>query len=209
MLYIIRHGQTDWNKQFMLQGRTDIPLNEAGRAMAYEARDKYADINIDICYSSPLQRAYETASIIMQDRSASVNTDERLSEISFGICEGDINATKNAGSKAYPLFHAPENYQPPEGAESVQKLRERTNSFYKEVVEPLLHEGKDVLVVGHGAMNCSFIANVLGLEDKDFWKYMTGNCQLMKINISLTDSDDPQIEPVTDPYGKSIEFLKW
>ena len=61
MLYIMRHGKTDWNAVHRLQGSEDIPLNEEGRQMARDARKKYGDLRFDICYCSPLQRAQETA----------------------------------------------------------------------------------------------------------------------------------------------------
>ena len=57
MLYIMRHGKTDWNAKHKLQGRTDIPLNEEGIQMAEQAKEKYKDVNFDICYCSPLVRA--------------------------------------------------------------------------------------------------------------------------------------------------------
>lgn len=57
MLYIMRHGRTDWNVRHKLQGRTDIPLNDEGRMMAVEAGKRYVDIHFDVCYSSPLERA--------------------------------------------------------------------------------------------------------------------------------------------------------
>ena len=63
MLYIMRHGRTDWNMAHRLQGSEDIPLNEEGRQMARDAREKYCDLHFDICYCSPLQRAHETAEI--------------------------------------------------------------------------------------------------------------------------------------------------
>ena len=50
MLYIMRHGKTDWNAKHKLQGRTDIPLNEEGIQMAEQAKEKYKDVNFDICY---------------------------------------------------------------------------------------------------------------------------------------------------------------
>ena len=66
MLYIMRHGKTEWNELHKLQGRTDIPLNEEGRKMAEQAREKYKDVSFDICYCSPLIRARETAEIVLQ-----------------------------------------------------------------------------------------------------------------------------------------------
>ena len=64
MLYIIRHGKTDWNVRHKMQGRTDIPLNEEGRQMAEAAREDYRDVHFDICFCSPLIRAKETAEIL-------------------------------------------------------------------------------------------------------------------------------------------------
>ena len=66
MLYIMRHGRTDWNVRHKLQGRTDIPLNEEGRRMAEKAREEYRDVPLDICFCSPLIRARETAEIVLR-----------------------------------------------------------------------------------------------------------------------------------------------
>lgn len=68
MLYIMRHGKTDWNAKHKLQGRTDIPLNEEGIQMAEQAKEKYKDVNFDICYCSPLVRAKKTAEIVLEGR---------------------------------------------------------------------------------------------------------------------------------------------
>lgn len=92
MLYIMRHGKTDWNACHKLQGRTDIPLNDKGRMMAAEAGEKYADIHFDECYSSPLARAKETAEIFLKGRGVPVYTDDRLVEMGFGIYEGIENS---------------------------------------------------------------------------------------------------------------------
>ena len=70
MLYIIRHGRTDWNDRHKLQGHTDIPLNDEGRRMAENAAEEYKDVHFDICYCSPLVRAKETAEILLRGPSA-------------------------------------------------------------------------------------------------------------------------------------------
>lgn len=88
MLYIMRHGRTDWNERNKLQGRTDIPLNEAGRKMAEEAAAVYKNVPLDVCYCSPLARARQTAEIFLKDRNIPIITDDRLIEMSFGIYEG-------------------------------------------------------------------------------------------------------------------------
>ena len=68
MLYIMRHGKTDWNEQRKLQGQTDVPLNEEGREMALAAGREYAGIHLDVCYCSPLVRAKETAELFFKER---------------------------------------------------------------------------------------------------------------------------------------------
>lgn len=178
MLYIMRHGQTDWNITRMLQGRTDIPLNETGRNMAVSAREKYAGISFDICFCSPLQRARETAEIFLEGRDVPVIPDERLVEMSFGEYEGAEGVFKKPEHPAYILFSAPEQYVPSGGAESLEHLFERTGLFLSGVAAPQLKEGKNVLIVGHGAMNLSLINRILQVPLKDFWKRLPGNCEL-------------------------------
>ena len=68
MLYIVRHGETDWNKAHKVQGRTDIPLNDYGRRLAGETAEGMKDIPIDLGFTSPLLRAKETAQIILKGR---------------------------------------------------------------------------------------------------------------------------------------------
>ena len=96
MLYIMRHGKTDWNIQHKLQGRTDIPLNEEGRQMAKQAREDYLNIPIDICYCSPLIRARETAELVLQGRNIPILYDDRLIEMGFGIYEGTAHGAMNS-----------------------------------------------------------------------------------------------------------------
>ncbi|MBR3041256.1 MAG: histidine phosphatase family protein, partial [Eubacterium sp.] len=88
MLYIIRHGKTDWNNLHKIQGRTDVPLNEEGRAMAREAAVEYKNVHFDVCYCSPLIRAMETAEILLEGRDVPIITDDRLMEMCFGVYEG-------------------------------------------------------------------------------------------------------------------------
>lgn len=182
MLYIIRHGKTEWNSRHKVQGRTDIPLNDEGRKMAEKAAKEYMDVHFDICYCSPLCRAKETADILLAGRNVPIVIDERLAEMSFGVCEGDSNIYGKPDHPMYKFFMDPENYTAvPEGAESFEQLFSRTASFLRELALPGLSRGEDILIVGHGAMNSSIICQVKGLELKDFWKEGIDNCRLMKL----------------------------
>lgn len=182
MLYIMRHGRTDWNDLHKMQGRTDIPLNDCGREMAEKARDEYKDVNFDICYCSPLSRARETAEILLKGRDIPIIYDDRLLEMSFGIYEGTANSFKIPGCPINVLFQTPEKYTAPvEGGESFDELFARTGDFLRNTAEPLVNEGKDVLIIGHGAMNSSIVCQVMGLPIEKFWSQGIENCKLMKL----------------------------
>ena len=182
MLYIMRHGKTDWNVERRLQGRTDIPLNEEGRRMAEHAQTEYADVHFDICYCSPLIRARETVEIVLKGRNIPILTDDRLKEMSFGIYEGTANCIDIPDCPIKTLFLEPENYKvPAEGGESFEQLFARTGEFLEQVVKPQLDQGKDILIVGHGAMNSSIICQVKGIPLAQFWSSGIENCKLKRL----------------------------
>jgi probable phosphoglycerate mutase len=86
--YVLRHGQTDWNVQMRLQGSTDIPLNETGRAQAHVAAKILAGEGITKIIASPLSRALETARIVGEASGITPGIDNRLIERNFGQFEG-------------------------------------------------------------------------------------------------------------------------
>ena len=88
LIYIIRHGETDWNTKRLLQGATDIPLNQNGIEVARLTAKALKDVPFDVIYTSPLSRAVQTAEIMRRDRDIPIIPDERLKEISFGPYEG-------------------------------------------------------------------------------------------------------------------------
>ncbi len=182
MLYIIRHGKTDWNAEYRLQGRTDIQLNEEGRQMARDAGARYRNINFDVCYCSPLIRAQETARLLLEGRNVPIITDERLIEMCFGEYEGQKDIFNHPEWSIYNFFNDPENYVAEGSAESLDDLFSRTGDFCESVVKKDLAEGKDVLIVGHGAMNNSIISRVRGIPRKDFWTIAIPNCELIELN---------------------------
>ena len=188
MIYILRHGKTDWNKRKKLQGRTDIPLCEEGRIMAQEAAEKYADVNFDVCYCSPLIRAKETAEIILKGRNVPIYTDNRLMEMCFGVYEGIERSFDIPDCPINVLFKDPANYKAPADAgESLDELFARAANFIDEVIVPLREEGKDVLIVGHGALNSCMLTQAKGLPRKDFWSHGIVQCTLMTLYDDAKD----------------------
>ena len=86
-LYIVRHGETEWNKIGRYQGITNVPLNENGIAQAKACGNALKDIHFDRILSSDLSRALVTAETIRGNRQLEIKTDERLREINFGDWE--------------------------------------------------------------------------------------------------------------------------
>ncbi len=182
MLYIIRHGLTDWNKEHRLQGRTDIPLNDSGREMAEKAREEYKDINFDICFCSPLIRAKETAEILLRGRDVPIYYDDRLLEMCFGEYEGVKDSFSIPNCPINVIFQDPEEYRRSVGgAETFEELFRRTGEFLRERAIPEHEAGKSVLIVGHGAMNSSIVSRIRNYPIADFWKAGIENCKLMKL----------------------------
>ena len=114
-LYIIRHGETEWNVLKRFQGRSDIPLNDEGRRLARITAEALREVPFSRIYTSPLKRAYETAMIIKADRDIPVIEESRIIEIGFGEYEGLC-----CGKEHYNIpdpdfmnfFEKPEAYKP-------------------------------------------------------------------------------------------------
>ena len=181
MLYIIRHGKTDWNAIHKLQGKTDIPLNETGIEMAKEAHERYKDVHFDICYCSPLIRARQTADLLLEGRDVPIVIDNRLEEMGFGIYEGEQNVFEKPECPVRELFFNPAGYKAVGGAESLEELIKRTGEFLNEVALPQVNEGKDVLIVGHGAMNSAILGRIWNKPLEKFWEEGIENCRLIKL----------------------------
>lgn len=138
--YFIRHGETDWNKQNIIMGKTDIPLNEAGRRQAVEASKNLQNINFSNIYSSPLIRAQQTAEIINQNRQHSLILDSGLMERGWGNREGCEHKSFLSGVGDEEL---------PEGAETEYELEWRVLQAITEILNtspPL------PLIVAHGGV---------------------------------------------------------
>ena len=88
MIYLIRHGQTNWNAERKIQGQTDIPLNQIGQQQAKDVSEEISKLKIDKIFSSDLLRARETAEIINEKIGAKIEYDKRLREVNYGNYEG-------------------------------------------------------------------------------------------------------------------------
>lgn len=142
MLYIIRHGQTDWNLDGKIQGQNDIPLNDTGRIQASNVADKLARFNLEYIVSSDLMRAAETAQIIGNKLNITVEYDPRLREYDFGRLNG-ITRRGLDPKIEIAFFKNPEQF----GAEAFEDTFARVGEFVKSV-----DYNKNILAVTHGGL---------------------------------------------------------
>lgn len=166
-LYMIRHGETEWNKEQRLQGRSDVPLNEYGIYLAKETAKALKDYKFDEIYSSPLIRAYTTAEIIKGDRNINIVKDSRLTEMSFGDYEG--KETKYLTGDFRKFFEAPDQYTPTPNGESFADVMVRAKDFIDNVIIPKTSQIDSMLIVAHGALINGLNACILNKEIKDYW----------------------------------------
>ena len=143
-IYVVRHGQTDWNRDGAVQGRYDVPLNETGRAQAREAGVALQGIHIDKCYCSPAARARETAEIALDGRDVPIVFDNRLVEIAYGDYEGT-----NWRLPEYQKARRRIAYRNKNG-ESYLDVAFRVYGFLEEIREEA--EKSNVLLVCHGGV---------------------------------------------------------
>ena len=176
----MRHGETPWNKERKLQGRSDIPLNEYGKKLAYITSEAIKNISFNIIYSSPLIRAKETASIIAQNRNVEIHTSDLLLEMSFGEGEGASLSEIHAHPEMnlHNFIHNPGNYIPPSGGESFDELYQRCKEFIEKYVLPAENKYDSMLIVGHGALIRGFIHYINHRPTEDFWCVTHKNCSV-------------------------------
>lgn len=186
-IYIVRHGQTEWNKLKRFQGSADIELSDDGRELARISGQRLADTHFDRVYSSPLKRAVETAQLFCGQRSINIKTDERLRELNFGRCEGQLydDLVNNPALTFKHFFTQPELYIPDETAETIEHLIERASDFMKHTIEPLYSDCERVMIVAHGALNKALMCHVKGHGVKKLWSGgLQKNC-----NVIILDFD--------------------
>ncbi len=189
-IYLMRHGETDWNRAGKIQGNVNVPLNDKGRAVAQATAEGMRDMAFDVIFASPLERARETAAIIAAGRGQEIVTDARLREISFGEFEGitweQINEDP-ANESILHFFKAPEKYVAERGAESLEAICARAQDFIDTEVLPREGQCEQMLIVAHGSFNRAFMMCVRHGDFSGFWggsRKPMKNCSAFIMEVS-------------------------
>ena len=185
-IFLLRHGETDWNRTARYQGITDVPLNGIGIEQAHRLGVRLSRIAPDRVLSSPLSRAAKTAEIIMgvNASSADIETREELREISFGIWEGlSIPEIKEIDGETFKKWRLAPFSCAPEGGDDYADIFERSKAFASSLTGEG-SRGQNTFVVAHGGILRAITAALLGFSDIDLlWKMRFDNCSITIVDI--------------------------
>ena len=199
-LLLVRHGETNWNKESRFQGIRDIPLNDNGRSQGRKASDFLKDVAIDFAVSSSMLRPKETAEIILeQHQGVELSTTPELIEICHGLWEGMLETEIKAeyADLLQQWKDKPETVQMPEG-ENLQQVWDRGVSAWNKIVAEYSDTDtpKTGLVVAHDAINKVIICYLLGLKPDNFWNIKQGNCCVSVIDYPQGASGQPVLQAI-------------
>ena len=207
LIFIIRHGETDLNVKGVMQGRIDEPLNKNGRDLAVITGKAMKGIRFDHCISSPLDRAKETAEIILRESGNDIplSIDNRIIEISFGDMEG--KRISDMGEEGRLFYTDPFRFAGFPNGENVQDICSRTQAFLKELTAK--NDGKTYLISTHGFAARSMVY-YLSDEPADRWFGSAPyNCSFTIVESEggkarITDVDKVYYDPslIVDYYQK-------
>ena len=188
-IYIVRHGETNANKEGYLQGWSNDPLNENGRRLAEITGRGMKGIRFDCCISSPLIRAKETAEIILKEseNDTPVIFDDRIKEINFGVFE----RTDIRDERINSFLQEPRVDYRFSGGERIVDVMQRTQEFMKELV--LRDDDKIYLVSTHGCALRAML-NFLYEDPSDYWHgHVPYNCC-----VNVVEAHDGNVRLIAD-----------
>ena len=202
-IILVRHGETNWNKEGRFQGQIDIPLNIKGKEQAENASRHLDEVNFNKAFSSSMQRPLETAQIILKNKKhIDIKKIDNLIEISHGLWEGKLeHEIKQEWSEMLNDWHEkPETVVMPEG-ESIKQVSDRAIKAWDEICES--QQSNDVtLIVAHDAVNKTLLCNILGLDYSNIWMIKQGNGGISVIDIFNKKDNVLSALNITSHLGK-------
>jgi len=168
-IYLVRHGQTAWNKEEIFRGRTDVPLDETGLRQAELAGQYFKGMKIHGIFASSLSRAWQTAEKVAEFHDLKVQPLEGILDMSFGNWEGRPHQEiREIDRKTYRQWVETPHLVRLPGGESLDDVRVRAMAAIEEVIRT--HAGKTLILVTHRVVNKVLICGILGLDNSHFWQ---------------------------------------
>ncbi|MBQ7559806.1 MAG: histidine phosphatase family protein [Synergistaceae bacterium] len=180
-IILARHGQTEWNMQYRFQGRTNTKLTEEGKRQAHALAARLSSWPPEIIYTSPLDRAYYTASAIAEYHNLTPVILPELEEINFAAWEGEsIPQLQKEQSSTFSRWRSDPFFYPPDGAETWEKLYVRLSIAVKTFLQGSY---KRIVVVSHGGVMRALYAVFLGLNPHKVWNMDVSNCAMSGVEM--------------------------
>lgn len=181
-LYLLRHGQSEWNVLNKVQGQKNTALTEKGIEQAHKAAERLAKEKIDIIYSSDLKRACDTAKIVGKKLNLEVKELCGIREIGFGVWEGlDLDTIQRDHEIHYKCWRTEPHRLKLEGGETLQIVQDRALKDVNKMVEE--NPGKNILIVSHGTAIKTLILGLLDIDISKYSKITIGNTGLSIIEF--------------------------
>lgn len=182
-IFLIRHGETEWNKIGKLQGSSDVDLSPEGISQARLLAEHAPFGSVDAIYSSDLTRAVKTAEILAEKFNLPVIKKRGLRETSFGTWEGrylsDLAKENPQGFEHF--FTRPDKVRPPQGETFLKSQARIMNALYAVIAD---NEGKNIIVVSHGAAIRLIICAALEIPISKMWAIAQHNMALNILNFA-------------------------
>ncbi|MFC2045487.1 histidine phosphatase family protein [Chloroflexota bacterium] len=173
-IILVRHGETEWNREGVFRGRIDIELNEIGLKQAELLAEYLSELEIEAIYSSPVERAVKTASAIAQYHRLNVETAPGLIDLDFGEWQGlSRQKVKEQYKEIFTNWMENPHLGRVPGGESLDEVRERAMAMVNDVINK--HDGTIVLV-SHRVVNKVLICALLGLDNSHFRNIKLDTC---------------------------------
>lgn len=204
---LVRHGETEWNRQKKFQGQIDVPLNTTGLAQAEQVATFLQQVPVDFAVSSPLVRPKATAEAILQHHPAIPFTlNDGLREISHGLWEGKLEAEIELDfpDLLQQWKTSPAMAQMPEG-ENLQGVWERAIAAWQTVVNTAGPQTTG-LVCAHDAVNKAILAGLFGLGPETFWRFKQGNGAVSVVDYPQGPGSHPVLQAmnITSHLGGGV-----
>jgi probable phosphoglycerate mutase len=207
-LLLVRHGETDANRETRMQGHSDLGLNAAGRRQLSRTAERLAGEKIDAIYASDLRRAIESAEPIAKRHGLEVRTDPRLREQNLGDWEGDIwfDLPGLYGQEALDRFMGDMDYGPP-GGESKRQVLDRVREGILEI--GARHAGETIVIVSHGGPVMMFAYDALRIpfgKENRFYAANGSLSELIRMDgfwrlVTLNETHFLGVTPEADPQA--------
>jgi len=193
VIYLIRHGETAFNRDGRVQGHTESDLSELGREQARRVGERIQGVDFDHAYTSPLRRARETCALAING-SVAVDARDGLKEINLGAWEGRKASDLR---KEFPVevklwFHRPSEITI-ENGETIAQFRRRVTDEMTSIRDA--HPDDTLAVFAHGGVICTYLTSLLEMKLDDIWRFKIRNGSVTRV---IFPQDRPRIDLLGD-----------